>query len=70
MTIERGLELLAGRRAWELENGDAPKKSARKPAKKSSKKAPTLTENSVEGAGAKKRAKKSATGRSKKEVVV
>ncbi len=67
LTLERGLELLAGRRAWELENGDAPKKSSRK---KSTKKAPTLTENTVEGAGAKKKAKKSATGRSKKEVAV
>jgi len=26
MTIERAQELLAGRRAWELENGGAPKK--------------------------------------------
>ena len=70
MTLERGLELLAGRRAWELENGDAPKKSAKKTARKTSKKAPTLTENTVEGVGAKKKAKKSATGRSKKEVTV
>jgi len=66
MTLERGLELLAGRRAWELENGDAPKKSSRK----SSKKPPTLTENTLDGVGAKRRAKKSATGRSKKEVSV
>ena len=27
MTLERGLELLAGRRAWEAENGPSPKKS-------------------------------------------
>jgi DNA topoisomerase I len=67
MTLERGLELLAGRRAWELENGDAPKKSTKRSAKK---KAPSLTENTIEGAGAKKKAKKSATGRSKKEVTV
>jgi DNA topoisomerase-1 len=66
MTLERGLELLAGRRAWELENGDAPKKSSRK----SSKKAPTLTEKTIEGVGAKKKARKSATGKSKKEVSV
>ena len=66
MTLERGLELLAGRRAWELENGDAPKKSSRK----TSKKAPTLTEKTLDGVGAKKRAKKSATGRSKKEATV
>ncbi len=66
MTLERGLELLAGRRAWELENGDTPKKSSRK----SSKKAPTLTENTLDRVGAKKKAKKSATGRSKREVSV
>jgi DNA topoisomerase-1 len=41
MTIERALELLAGRRAWEIENGHAPKKISRK------KKAPTLTKNRV-----------------------
>ena len=58
MTLERGLELLAGRRAWEIENGGvAPKKSKR--AKKS---APTLTEKTVKGSGAKRKAKKSATG--------
>ncbi len=58
MTLERGLELLAGRRAWEIENGGAaPKKTKR--AKKS---APTLTEKTVKGAGAKRKAKKSATG--------
>ena len=28
MTIERAQELLAGRRAWELENGGAPKKKS------------------------------------------
>jgi DNA topoisomerase-1 len=28
MTIERALELLAGRRAWEIENGGAPKKKS------------------------------------------
>ena len=66
MTLERGLELLAGRRAWELENGDAPKKSSRK----SSTKAPTLTEKTIEGVGAKKKSRKSATGKSKKEVSV
>ena len=32
MTIERGLELLAGRRAWEAENGGAPKKKVKKSA--------------------------------------
>jgi DNA topoisomerase-1 len=62
MTIERAQELLAGRRAWELENGGAPKKkSSRK--KKS---APTLTEKTIKDAGSKRKAKKSATGKSKK----
>ncbi|MGA1739040.1 MAG: topoisomerase C-terminal repeat-containing protein, partial [Candidatus Nanopelagicaceae bacterium] len=70
MTLERGLELLAGRRAWELENGDAPKKRTKRATSKSSKKAPTLTENTVEGSGAKRKAMKSASGRSKKEVKV
>ena len=78
LTLERGLELLAGRRAWEAENGGAsrPKKSSRKkaaastdkPAKKSSrakKSAPTLTKNVVSGAGAKAKAKKGATGKAK-----
>jgi DNA topoisomerase-1 len=58
MTLERGLELLAGRRAWEIENGGAaPKKS-----KRAKKTAPTLTEKTVKGSGAKRKAKKSATG--------
>ncbi len=78
LTLERGLELLAGRRAWEAENGGAsrPKKSSRKkaaasaskPAKKASrakKSAPTLTKNVVSGAGAKAKAKKGATGKAK-----
>ncbi len=34
MTLERGLELLAGRRAWEGENGGAPKKGKKAAAKK------------------------------------
>jgi len=62
MTIERAQELLAGRRAWELENGGAPKrKSFRK------KKAPTLTEKTISDASAKKKAKRSATGKAKKD---
>ncbi|MBM3744034.1 MAG: DNA topoisomerase I, partial [Actinobacteria bacterium] len=61
MTIERALELLAGRRAWEIENGGAPKKkSSRK------RKAPTLTEKTISDAGAKRKAKRSATGKAKK----
>jgi DNA topoisomerase-1 len=63
MTIERAQELLAGRRAWELENGGAPKK---KSAKKSKKKAPTLTEKTISDAGAKRKAKRKASGKSRK----
>jgi DNA topoisomerase I len=60
LTIERALELLAGRRAWELEN---PGGSGKKKKKTSPKKtAPTLTEKTIKGAGAKKKAKKAATG--------
>jgi DNA topoisomerase-1 len=72
MTLERGLELLAGRRAWEAENGPSPKKSRKKAAKaKPGEAAPTLTKNVVKKAAtkkaaAKKAAKKSATGKSKK----
>jgi DNA topoisomerase-1 len=62
MTIERALELLAGRRAWEIENGGVSKKPKR--AKKS---APTLTEKTIKGAGSKRKAKKSASGKSKKD---
>lgn len=61
ITIERALELLAGRRAWEIENGGAPKKS-----KRSKKTAPTLTEKTIKDAGSKRKAKKSASGKSKK----
>ena len=62
MTLERGLELLAGRRAWELENGGAkPKKT-----KRAKKTAPTLTEKTIKGAGAKRKAKKAASGKSPK----
>jgi DNA topoisomerase I len=70
MTIERGLELLAGRRAWEAENGPSPKKSRKKAAVKSKPvkagaTAPTLTKNTVKKAGAKKAAKKAASGKAK-----
>ena len=34
MTLERGLELLAGRRTWEAENGGAPKKAKKSAVKK------------------------------------
>ena len=60
LTIERALELLAGRRAWELENpGGSGKKKKKASAKKT---APTLTGKTIKGAGAKKKAKKAATG--------
>jgi len=36
MTLERGLELLAGRRAWEAENGPSPKKAKKTASKKTS----------------------------------
>ncbi len=67
MTLERGLELLAGRRAWEAENGPSPKKSRKKAATKAKKgdAAPTLTKNVVKKGGAKKAAKKAATGKAK-----
>jgi DNA topoisomerase-1 len=69
MTLERGLELLAGRRAWEAENGPSPKKSRKKAAAKPKKgdTPPTLTKNVVKKAGAKKAAKKAATGKAKKK---
>jgi len=60
MTIERAQELLAGRRAWELENGGAPKKKTSR-----KKKAPTLTEKTISDAGSKKKAKRSASGKAR-----
>jgi DNA topoisomerase-1 len=67
MTIERALELLAGRRAWEIENGGVSKKPKKpKKAKRARKSAPTLTEKTIKGAGSKRKAKKSASGKSKK----
>jgi len=58
LTLERALELLAGRRAWEIENPEGSKKKG----KRSKKSAPTLTEKTVKGSAAKKKAKKGATG--------
>jgi len=63
LTLERGMELLAGRRAWEAENGGASrpkKKSAR-----SKKSAPTLTSKTVKATGAAKTKKKAASGKGK-----
>jgi DNA topoisomerase-1 len=66
MTLERGLELLAGRRAWEAENGPSPKKSRKKVAKaKPGATAPTLTKNTVKKAATKKKAAKKASGKAK-----
>ena len=66
LTIERALELLAGRRAWEAENGPSPKKSRKKAAKvKPRDAAPTLTKNTVKKAATKKKAAKKATGKAK-----
>jgi len=70
LTLERGLELLAGRRAWEAENGGVSraKKSTRKKAAAKStarKSAPTLTKNTIKKAASKRVAKKAATGKAK-----
>ncbi len=68
LTIERALELLAGRRAWEAENGPSPKKSKKKAAKvKPGAAAPTLTKNTVKKAATKKKAAKKATGKAAKK---
>lgn len=67
MTLERGLELLAGRRAWEAENGSSPKRTRKKAAKvKPGDTAPTLTKNTVKKAATKKKAAKKASGKVKK----
>ncbi len=68
LTIERALELLAGRRAWEAENGPSPKKSKKKTAKaKPGASAPSLTKNTIKKAATKKKATKKATGKAKKD---
>ena len=66
MTIERGLELLAGRRAWEAENGPSPKKSKKAATKKTAatKKAETksvMPKNVIKKGTRKKAAKKKAS---------
>ena len=68
MTIERAQELLAGRRAWEIaqESEGGVKKPGRVKGSKRKKKAPTLTEKTISDAGAKRKAKRSATGKAKK----
>jgi DNA topoisomerase-1 len=68
LTIDRALELLAGRRAWEAENGPSPKKSKKKAVKvKSGESAPTLTKNTVKKAASKKKAAKKASGKAAKK---
>ena len=68
LTIERALELLAGRRAWEAENGPSPKKSKKKAAKvKAGDSAPSLTKNTIKKAATKKKAAKKATGKAAKK---
>ncbi len=68
LTIERALELLAGRRAWEAENGPSPKKSRKKAAKaKAGDSAPTLTKNTVKKGATKKKSAKKATGKAAKK---
>jgi DNA topoisomerase-1 len=67
LTIERALELLAGRRAWEAENGPSPKKSRKKAVKvKAGDAAPSLTKNTVKKTATKKKAAKKASGKAKK----
>jgi DNA topoisomerase-1 len=66
MTIERGLELLAGRRAWEAENGPSPKKAKKSASKKTTaaKKAETksvMPKNVIKKGTRKKAAKKKAS---------
>ena len=63
LTLERGLELLAGRRAWEVENGGA--KRVKKSSKRAKKAAPSLTKNTVKATGKAKTKKKAATGKGK-----
>ena len=68
LTIDRALELLAGRRAWEAENGPSPKKSKKKAAKvKAGDSAPSLTKNTIKKAATKKKAAKKATGKAAKK---
>ena len=63
LTLERGLELLAGRRAWEIENGGATR--VKKSSKRAKKSAPTLTAKVVKATGAPKAKKKAASGKGK-----
>ena len=71
MTIERAEELLAGRRAWELANESegVVKKPGRLKAKRKTKNSvPTLTKRTIRGASPRRKAKKSASGKSKRKL--
>lgn len=61
LTLDRGLELLAGRRAWQAENGGVARPRKSRISRKKS--APTLTKNTVKKAASKRVAKKAATGK-------
>ena len=63
LTLERGLELLAGRRAWQAENGGATR--VKKKSTRAKKSAPTLTSKTVKATGKPKAKKKAATGKGK-----
>lgn len=63
LTLERGMELLAGRRAWEAENGGATR--VKKKRATSKKRAPSLTAKVVKATGSPKTKKKAASGRGK-----
>ena len=63
LTLERGMELLAGRRAWEAENGGATR--VKKKSTRAKKSAPTLTAKTVKATGAPKAKKKAASGKGK-----
>ena len=69
LTLERGMELLAGRRAWEAENGGTTrtkKKSSRATkGARAKKSAPSLTAKTVKATGAPKTKKKAASGKGK-----
>jgi len=63
LTLERGMELLAGRRAWEAENGGATR--VKKKSTRAKKSAPSLSAKVVRATGAPKVKKRAASGRGK-----
>lgn len=63
LTLDRGMELLAGRRAWEAENGGATR--VKKKSTRAKKSAPSLSAKVVKATGAPKAKKKAASGRGK-----